>query len=877
MAKELSYTLKVNGVDTTIKTFSEFEEKIKSLKDKLENQPINSKAYKDTQAEVKKLEKSYVDAQQRSEGFLTSLSKAPGVLGGLGQSIKGAQSIFSSFNMALKTSVFGLIATLAAQLIQKFSQMEGVMEPLNKIFAIWSNTVGKLANVILKPLVFILDGVALGLEKVTNVITGLIGGSDEAATGVVEMTEALDQLDDSTAAFELTQAKANRQLQEAREIAGDATVPIEKRKQALLDAEKIEEQVAEKNKQRQLAYARLAAEQIARDQGLSEARIKEIRKYDAAALESFAIEAAEFKSLNQEKLNSLYGYVAKVEEIGAEQAKIGKKTQTQLKALDTQAASDAKSKADAAKAAADKVRQQQIADLDAQIELEKRKDNTDLVRLKELQDKKLALEEKGQKKTAAQLELFREQQKEANTKEGESDIKKVQDTEQKKYETQLATLQKGFDEAEKLKRQNAIKEDQELIKQLNAGTLTIDQYNEKKKQKEEQAAKDRLANLESQQAQELNKLKEFEGKISPEEYLKRKLDIEKNYGNQILQVQEQLNGQSVKSTQDAIKKKEDAEKDAREKRIKDLESDLEIQEALGQNLLEGTKAFYENRINVINAAAALEKEKRDQAMAEELKAVENDEEAKKQIRDRYNTLDVEASKKTADQIKQTQQDRTRATLQAVSATIDAVKGLTDVLASALDEEAKTSKEAFEKRKKYQIASAIMTGASGIINILAAPSVIPSPFDWIVKGINAAALIAATAININKIKKQQFEAPTGDSGGAAATPAVGSTFANGGLLDGPSHAQGGIKTRFGELEGGEYVINKRSTESFLPLLTAINSAGNRKYEQGGMVATMDALQGIMAAQQNPIIKTYVVASDMTSQQEADKKLMDLAKI
>ena len=160
MAKELSWKLKVEGVETTIKTFDEFEQKINLLKQKLESQPIGSKAFKDTQAELKKLEKSYVDAQQRSEGFITSLSKAPGVLGGLGQSIKGAQQIFTSFNMALKTSVFGLIATLAAQLIAKFSQMEGVMEPLNKIFAIWSNTVGKLANVILKPLVFILDGVA---------------------------------------------------------------------------------------------------------------------------------------------------------------------------------------------------------------------------------------------------------------------------------------------------------------------------------------------------------------------------------------------------------------------------------------------------------------------------------------------------------------------------------------------------------------------------------------------------------------------------------------------------------------------------------------------------------------------------------------------
>jgi hypothetical protein len=46
----------------------------------------------------------------------------------------------------------------------------------------------------------------------------------------------------------------------------------------------------------------------------------------------------------------------------------------------------------------------------------------------------------------------------------------------------------------------------------------------------------------------------------------------------------------------------------------------------------------------------------------------------------------------------------------------------------------------------------------------------------------------------------------------------------------------------------------------------------------MMATMDSIKGLIEAQQTtPIIKTYVVASEMTSQQEANKKLMDLAKI
>jgi hypothetical protein len=64
-----------------------------------------------------------------------------------------------------------------------------------------------------------------------------------------------------------------------------------------------------------------------------------------------------------------------------------------------------------------------------------------------------------------------------------------------------------------------------------------------------------------------------------------------------------------------------------------------------------------------------------------------------------------------------------------------------------------------------------------------------------------------------------------------------TYAKGGLLQGASHAQGGIKTPFGELEGGEAVINKRSTSMFAPLLSRINEAGGgRKFANGGILGT-----------------------------------------
>lgn len=63
------------------------------------------------------------------------------------------------------------------------------------------------------------------------------------------------------------------------------------------------------------------------------------------------------------------------------------------------------------------------------------------------------------------------------------------------------------------------------------------------------------------------------------------------------------------------------------------------------------------------------------------------------------------------------------------------------------------------------------------------------------------------------------------------------FAKGGILQGASHTQGGIKTPFGELEGGEAVINKKSTKKYGGILSAINQAeGGVKFERGGLLGT-----------------------------------------
>jgi len=96
-----------------------------------------------------------------------------------------------------------------------------------------------------------------------------------------------------------------------------------------------------------------------------------------------------------------------------------------------------------------------------------------------------------------------------------------------------------------------------------------------------------------------------------------------------------------------------------------------------------------------------------------------------------------------------------------------------------------------------------------------------------------------------------------------------TFAQGGILDGPSHAQGGIQTQFGELEGGEGVINKRSmaTPSLRNLASIANTAGGGSdfsTGDGSISLSPETIAMITGGINNK--KVYVSETDITATQQ-----------
>lgn len=102
---------------------------------------------------------------------------------------------------------------------------------------------------------------------------------------------------------------------------------------------------------------------------------------------------------------------------------------------------------------------------------------------------------------------------------------------------------------------------------------------------------------------------------------------------------------------------------------------------------------------------------------------------------------------------------------------------------------------------------------------------------------------------------------------------------GGMFEGASHAHGGVKFAVGgrihEAEGGEAIINKRSTAAFKPILSAINSYNGNgvRFADGGLISSGEkfAMGGQLRSVQQIVsggmgsAKVVMVESDVTSTQ------------
>lgn len=397
-----------------------------------------------------------------------------------------------------------------------------------------------------------------------------------------------------------------------------------------------------------------------------------------------------------------------------------------------------------------------------------------------------------------------------------------------------------------------------LIKQIDTKYLEKQKdVNTKRKEEDEKSEKEILTKLEEIRISGIANLQEKEKAELQKGYNNTKADLDKYLEDKKIS-QEQYNTAILNlnaALAAGIKKiDDDKDKEDQDKRLKKLDDELKFLQIKGEALRVGTEAYYENQRAILDAA-----EKR------ELENLELTEAAKQAIIDKYAALR-----------KKSKEEEVAANWMVVSKLLDATAAVTSAIASSYDEEAKTSKEAFEKRKKLQKATAIMSAASGIIQILTQPSTLPSPADWIVKGLNAVALGITTGIQIKNIDKVQFEGGGGGAPAGNSAASLGKNYADGGMIGGRRHAQGGTLI---EAEQGEAIMTRGAVTMFQPLLSAMNQMGGGTSFSNGLTTRPDIASVSQPAQDKApvIMKTYVVSNELTTEAEKQARLKDLSTL
>jgi len=155
---------------------------------------------------------------------------------------------------------------------------------------------------------------------------------------------------------------------------------------------------------------------------------------------------------------------------------------------------------------------------------------------------------------------------------------------------------------------------------------------------------------------------------------------------------------------------------------------------------------------------------------------------------------------------------------------------------------KAQKEQAETQKGIAIAQALINGALGVTGIWAGVISGNPVVDAVLKAVLTAALVVTTATQVAAISSQKF--------------------ARGGILEGPSHAQGGIKTPFGELQGGEAVMTVEATNKHRNLLSALNvDGGGVSFANGGILGVPMSAPNIPSQIEsaNQQVNAYLAAS------------------
>jgi hypothetical protein len=311
-------------------------------------------------------------------------------------------------------------------------------------------------------------------------------------------------------------------------------------------------------------------------------------------------------------------------------------------------------------------------------------------------------------------------------------------------------------------------------------------------------------------------------------------------------VAKEANKEAIKAIDDKIKlleiesQQELAKLD--ENNEKKFLKEQEYLDKIGALRLEKAKLSNES-LEVVQAETDLKKEENRLEEEERLKGVEEDNiEFKKQIAQEGIDIAGEAGQAIVEGAKNRADREKDIELAALNAKLEAGTISQEEFEA---EKLAIEKKAFDKKKKLDLAILAIDLAKELSAI--AVSAAGNPANAVTfgaAGVSQAAVLSGIAIARNAVQAGIISSQK---------------FADGGVIHGASHANGGVKINVGgsgmiEAEGGEAIINKRSTAKHLGLLSAINQDG------GGVALTSPNLGSIAKFQNGGIASPVSVQTE-----------------
>lgn len=249
------------------------------------------------------------------------------------------------------------------------------------------------------------------------------------------------------------------------------------------------------------------------------------------------------------------------------------------------------------------------------------------------------------------------------------------------------------------------------------------------------------------------------------------------------------------------------------------QDDLMEEARLEAELIRLTKERADRQRELLSQLASLRKQYLTQIEADGQVEIDIDQD----INDSIESMNVEAYEHDVENYKATADAKQKIDAQSFSNALGAISQMFNMLGDAYAND-------FEKQKKFKIAAAWISGIQGAVNAFTSASSIPV-VGTAIGAVLAAATLAMTAMNVSKMK--------------AVTPSGGGSAGGGGSA--PSASAGGIPR-----------ITAPSQQQISPMTT-------------GEQAISESVAEVKPS------KTYVTSTDVSSQQELDRKIETKASI